>query len=108
MEQLSRVRLRRSWGSEIESVDGGETEKNTRCGMTLSLTPLCKERKAVPPACTFAVEATGGNYAVAQALLRHKSMVTTLNIYKKAISTEAFKEGMLTVQQKALSAKNMN
>jgi hypothetical protein len=28
--------------------------------------------------------------------------------YKKAISTEAFKEGMLTVQQKALAAKNMD
>src|SRR5581483_3209227 len=56
-------------------------------------------------ACTFAVEATNGNYAVAQALLRHKSMVTTLNVYKKAISTEAFKEGMLAVQQKALAAK---
>jgi integrase len=45
-------------------------------------------------ACTAAVEATGGNYAVAQALLRHKSMKTTLDVYKKAITPEAFRAGM--------------
>jgi integrase len=45
-------------------------------------------------ACTAAVEATNGNYAVAQALLRHKSMTTTLNVYKKQITPDAFKAGM--------------
>ena len=45
-------------------------------------------------ACTLTIEATGGNYAVAQALLRHKSMTTTLNVYKKQITPEAFKNGL--------------
>ncbi len=45
-------------------------------------------------ACTAVVEATGGNYAVAQALLRHKSMKTTLDVYKKQITPAAFKGGM--------------
>jgi integrase len=45
-------------------------------------------------AATLAVEATNGNYHVAQALLRHKSMTTTLNVYKKQITPEAFKAGM--------------
>jgi len=42
--------------------------------------------------CTLIIEATGGNYTVAQALLRHKSMTTTLNLYKKQITPEAFQE----------------
>jgi integrase len=45
-------------------------------------------------ACTAMVEATGGNYAVAQALLRHKSMKTTLDVYKKQITPAAFTAGM--------------
>jgi integrase len=45
-------------------------------------------------ACTAVVEATNGNYAVAQALLRHKSMKTTLDVYKKQITPQAFKDGM--------------
>ena len=49
-------------------------------------------------ACTAVVEATGGNYAVAQALLRHKSMVVTLNTYKKQITPAAFKAGMKLFQ----------
>jgi integrase len=52
-------------------------------------------------ACTAAVEATNGNYAVAQALLRHKSMTTTLNVYKKAITPEAFKNGMRLLEAAA-------
>jgi integrase len=50
-------------------------------------------------ACTAVIEATGGNYAVAQALLRHKSMTTTLNVYKKAITPEAFRSGMKLLEQ---------
>lgn len=45
-------------------------------------------------ACTAIIEATNGNYAVAQALLRHKSMKTTLDVYKKAITQNGFKNGM--------------
>jgi integrase len=49
-------------------------------------------------ACTAVVEATNGNYAVAQALLRHKKMTTTLNVYKKHITPDAFKAGMKLFQ----------
>jgi integrase len=52
-------------------------------------------------ACTMTVEATRGNYAVAQALLRHKSMKTTLDVYKKQITPEAFSEGMKLLEAKA-------
>ena len=45
-------------------------------------------------ACTAVIDATGENYAVAQALLRHKSMTTALNVYKKAITPTAFRSGM--------------
>jgi integrase len=51
-------------------------------------------------ACTAAVEATGGNYAVAQALLRHRSM-TTLNVYKKQITPQAFKDGIRLLEAAA-------
>jgi integrase len=52
-------------------------------------------------AATAAIEATGGNYAVAQALLRHKSMTTTLNLYKKQITPDAFKSGMKLLEAAA-------
>jgi integrase len=52
-------------------------------------------------ACTAVIEATGGNYAVAQALLRHKSMATTVNVYKKAITPEAFRSGMKLLEAAA-------
>jgi integrase len=44
-------------------------------------------------AATMVIEQTG-NAAVAQRLLRHKSMTTTLNVYKKSISDSAFVAGM--------------
>jgi hypothetical protein len=50
-------------------------------------------------ACTAVIEATGGNYAVAQALLRHKRMTTTLNLYKKQITADAFEAGMKQFQK---------
>lgn len=56
-------------------------------------------------AATAVIEATGGNYAVAQALLRHKSMTTTLNVYKKAITPEAFRTGMKLLQEAATTRK---
>ena len=55
-------------------------------------------------ACIFAVEVTG-NYAVAQALLRHKSMTTTLNVYKKAITAEAFATGMKLLEGAMMKSK---
>jgi integrase len=57
-------------------------------------------------ACTAVIEATGGNYAVAQALLRHKSMKTTLDVYKKQITPDAFRVGMKLFEQKAFVVKN--
>jgi len=56
-------------------------------------------------ACTATIEATGGNYAIAQALLRHKSMTTTLNVYKKQITPDAFKAGMKLLQAAASNSK---
>jgi integrase len=44
-------------------------------------------------ACTLVIERTS-KAELAQALLRHKSMSTTLNVYKKAITDGAFKSGM--------------
>jgi hypothetical protein len=52
-------------------------------------------------ACTAVIEATNGNYAVGQALLRHKSMKTTLDVYKKQITPDAFKTGMELFQAAA-------
>jgi len=44
-------------------------------------------------ACTAVIEAAGGNYAVAQALLRHKTMDTTLRVYKKQITPQGLLAG---------------
>ena len=40
------------------------------------------------------IEKSNGNFAVGQALARHKSGKTTLDVYKKAITPDAFKAGM--------------
>jgi integrase len=53
-------------------------------------------------AVTAIIEATNGNYAVAQAMARHKSMTTTLNVYKKQITKQGLVAGMEQFQ-KALS-----
>jgi integrase len=50
-------------------------------------------------AITAVIEATGGNYAVAQALARHKTMDTTLRVYKKQITPQGFVAGMKTFQK---------
>jgi integrase len=50
-------------------------------------------------AITAVIEATGGNYAHGQALARHKSMTTTLNVYKKQITPQNFMAGMQTFQK---------
>lgn len=56
-------------------------------------------------ACTEAIEKTNGNYAIAQALLRHKRMTTTLNVYKKAITPDAFRAGMKMLEAAATTKK---
>jgi len=48
---------------------------------------------------TAVIEATGGNYAVEQALARHKSMTTTLDIYKKQITKQGLWAGMQEFQK---------
>jgi len=55
-------------------------------------------------ACTAIVEATNGNYAVAQAVLRHKTMDTTLRVYKKQITPQGLVAGM-KLFQKSLNGK---
>jgi hypothetical protein len=50
-------------------------------------------------ACTAVIEATGGNYAVAQALLSHKTMDTTLRVYKKQITPQGLLAGMQQFQK---------
>ena len=51
-------------------------------------------------ACTAVIEKSNGNYALAQALLRHKSMKTTLDVYKKQITDQAFLSGMKLLEAK--------
>jgi hypothetical protein len=50
-------------------------------------------------AVTAIIEATNGNYAVAQAIARHKSMTTTLNVYKKQITRQGLLAGMEQFQK---------
>ena len=50
-------------------------------------------------AATFIIEETGGNYVLAQALLGHKSMKTTLDVYKKTMTPAGFQKGMLAASQ---------
>ncbi|HXZ32195.1 MAG TPA: site-specific integrase [Terriglobales bacterium] len=52
-------------------------------------------------AVTAVIEANNGNLAMGQALLRHKSQVTTATFYKKQITPRAFKEGMKLLQAAA-------
>ena len=50
-------------------------------------------------AITAVIEATGENYAVGQALAGHKSLTTTLNVYKKQITQQGLSSGMQTFQK---------
>jgi integrase len=56
-------------------------------------------------ACTMVIEANDGNAGVAQRLLRHKTMDTTLRVYNKGITPQGFEDGMATfsLKVKALS-----
>jgi integrase len=72
-----------------------------RCGKTPN--PSTVEWKGMYAgrrgAITAIVEATNGNYAVAQAIARHKSMTTTLNVYKKQITRQGLLAGMKQFQK---------
>jgi integrase len=50
-------------------------------------------------ACTAIIERSNGNAALAQAVLGHKSMTTTLGIYKKAISPANLLAGMKALNE---------
>ncbi len=87
---------------EMQHLAGGPSPQN--------LTALCRRiiRPAVENAklpwkalkagrtgaCTEIIERSNGNAALAQAVLRHKSMTTTLGVYKKAISPQNLLAGM--------------
>ncbi|MGD1025316.1 MAG: site-specific integrase [Candidatus Sulfotelmatobacter sp.] len=45
-------------------------------------------------AATAVIEANNGNLAIGQALLRHKSQITTATFYKKAVTPETLRNGM--------------
>ena len=55
---------------------------------------VCRSAGAI----TAIIEATGGNYAVAQ-VLRHKTMDTTLRVYKKQITPQGLVTGMKQFQK---------
>ena len=50
---------------------------------------------------TAIVEATNGNLAIAQALLRHKNQMTTATFYKKAITPKALVAGVKLLEAAA-------
>jgi integrase len=54
-------------------------------------------------AATAVIESNNGNLAIGQALLRHKSQITTAAFYKKAVSPATLKAGMKNLE---LAAKN--
>ena len=56
-------------------------------------------------AVTAIIEATNGNYAVAQAVARHKHMTTTLKVYKKQITKQGLLAGMQQFQKSLNGAK---
>jgi hypothetical protein len=56
-------------------------------------------------AATALIEKSNGNLALGQALLRHKSQITTANFYKKQITPQAFKDGMKLLEAAANGKK---
>lgn len=52
-------------------------------------------------AATAVIEANNGNLAIGQALLRHKSQITTATFYKKAVSPETLRNGMKMLEAAA-------
>jgi integrase len=56
-------------------------------------------------AVTAIIEATNGNFAVAQRVARHKTMTTTLNVYKKQITDQGLLAGMQQFQKSLSNGK---
>jgi len=56
-------------------------------------------------AATAVIEANNGNLAIGQALLRHKSQITTATFYKKAVTPETLRNGMKMLELAAGEAK---
>ncbi len=52
-------------------------------------------------AATAVIEANNGNLAIGQALLRHKSQITTAVFYKKAVTPETLRNGMKMLEAAA-------
>ena len=56
-------------------------------------------------AATAVIEANNGNLAIGQALLRHKSQITTATFYKKAVTPETLRNGMKMLEAAASDGK---
>jgi len=56
-------------------------------------------------AATAVIEANNGNLAIGQALLRHKSQITTAVFYKKAVTPETLRNGIKMLEAAAKSGK---
>lgn len=56
-------------------------------------------------AATAVIEANNGNLAIGQALLRHKSQITTATFYKKAVTPETLRAGMKMLEAAATGGK---
>ena len=54
-------------------------------------------------AATAVIEANNGNLAIGQALLRHKSQITTATFYKKAVTPETLRNGIKMLELAAKS-----
>jgi len=52
-------------------------------------------------AATAVIEANNGNLAIGQALLRHKSQITTATLYKKAVTPETLRTGVKMLEAAA-------
>lgn len=75
-------------------------EGNRKCVLCKEVPSVTKEVKwkglyaGRRSAATNVIEQTGGDFAVAQQLLRHKSATTTLTFYKKLMTPKTFQERM--------------
>jgi len=75
-------------------------EGNRKCVLCKEVPSVTKEVKwkglyaGRRSAATNVIEQTGGDFAVAQQLLRHKSATTTLTFYKKLMTPQTFQERM--------------
>jgi integrase len=59
-------------------------------------------------AATAVIEANNGNLAIGQALLRHKSQITTATFYKKSVTPETLRNGMKMLEAASQKAAAMS